>query len=298
VLIKVHASTVTPMDYRFRQGKTFIARFMMTGILKPKISARILGVELAGEVESVGKEVKCFKKGDQVFGGGHPGAHAEYVCMPEDEMAIKPSNMTYKESAAVHFGAGVALVYLRDHGHAQSGQKVLVNGASGGVGTFAVQLAKHFGAEVTGVCSTANLELVQSLGADRVIDYKKEDFTKNGKTYDIIFDAVGKRTFSECKNSLNQKGIYLNTVATIPLLLQMLWTSKIGSKKAKFVLQKTAKEDLIFLRDLIEAGKLRTVIDRTYPLEQAAEAHKYVEKGHKKGNVVITVVNSRIEINR
>jgi NADPH:quinone reductase-like Zn-dependent oxidoreductase len=288
VLIKVHASTVTPMDWHLRQpGMNIIAR-MMSGLRKPKNT--ILGVELAGDIEAVGKDVKQLKKGDQVFGGGRPGAHAEYACMPEDEVAIKPPNITYEEAAAVHFGAGVALIYLRNHGHIQKGHKVLINGASGGVGTFAVQLAKYFKAEVTGVCSTTNLEMGQSLGADRVIDYTKEDFTKNDQTYDIIFDAVGKRSYSQCKGSLKQNGIYLSTVATIPLLLQMLWTSKIGNKKAKFVLQKTTKEDLIFLKDLIEAGKLRTVIDRTYPLSEIAEAHKYSEKGHAKGKVVITVL--------
>jgi len=288
VLIKVFASTVTPMDCRFRNGQTIIARFM-TGLLKPKIGYRILGVELAGEIEAVGKDVKLFKQGDQVYGGGRPGAHAEYTCMPEDKVAMKPSNMTYEEAAAVHFGAGSALLFLRDYGRIQRGQKVLINGASGGVGTFAVQLAKHFGAEVTGVCSTTNLELVQSLGADKVIDYTSEDFTENGQTYDIIFDAVGKRTFSECKSSLNQEGIYLSTVATIPLLLQMIWTSMIGSKKAKFAMPTLSKEDLVFLKDLIEAGKIKTVIDRSYPLNDTAEAHRYAEKGHAKGKVVITL---------
>jgi len=286
VLIKVHASTVTPMDWRFRNGKTIIARFM-TGLLRPKNS--ILGVELAGEVEAVGKDVKLFKQGDQVFGGGRPGAHAEYTCMPEDKVAMKPSNMTYEEAAAVHFGAVTALLFLRDYGCIQSGQKVLINGASGGVGTFAVQLAKYFRAEVTGVCSTTNLELVQSLGADRVIDYTKEDFTKSGQTYDIIFDAVGKSSFSKCKSALNRNGIYLSTVATIPLILQMLWTSKIGSKKAIFAMSPLNKEDLIFLKDLIEAGKVRSIIDRCYPLEQTAEAHRYAEQGHAKGKVVITL---------
>jgi len=286
VLIKVHASTVTPMDWRFRNGRTLIARFM-TGLLKPKYS--ILGVELAGEIESAGKDVKLFKQGDQVYGGGRPGAHAEYMCMPEDKVAMKPSNMTYEEAAAVHFGATTALLFLRDKGRIQNSQKVLINGASGGVGTFAVQLAKYFGTEVAGVCSTTNLELVQSLGAYRVIDYTKEDFTKNGQTYDIIFDAVGKNSYSRCKGSLNQKGIYLNTVATIPLLLQMLWTSKIGSKKAIFARQPIRTEDLIFFKDLIEAGKVKTVIDRCYPLEQTAEAHRYAEKGHVKGKVVITL---------
>jgi len=286
VLIKVRATTVTPMDWRFRNGRTLIARFM-TGLLKPRNG--ILGVELAGEVEAVGQNVTLFKEGDQVFGGGRPGAHAEYTCMPEDQVAAKPANMTYEEAAAVHFGAGVALRFLRDYGRIQSGQKVLINGASGGVGTFAVQLAKYFGTEVTGVCSTGNLELVQSLGADKVIDYTREDFTKSGQTYDIIFDAVGKRSFSECKGSLSQKGIYLNTVATVPLLLQMLWTSKIGSKKAIFTMPPLRAGDLVLLRDLIEAGKIRAVIDRRYPLEQTAEAHAYAEKGHAKGKVVITL---------
>jgi len=259
----------------------------MTGLLKPK--NRILGIELAGEIEAVGKDVRLLRQGDQVFGGGRTGAHAEYTCMPEDKVAVKPTNMTYEEAAAVHFGAGSALRFLRDYGRIQSGQRVLINGASGGVGTFAVQLAKYFGAEVTGVCSTANLELVQSLGADKVIDYTREDFVKNGQTYDIVFDAVAKRTFSECRSSLNQKGIYLSTVLTIPLLMQMLWTSMIGSKKARFAIPPLRIEDLNFLKDLIEAGKVKSVIDRCYPLSQTAEAHSYVEKGHKKGNVVITV---------
>ena len=181
------------------------------------------------------------------------------------------------------------MIFLRDKGNIQSGQKVLIHGASGSVGTFAVQLARYFGAEVTGVCSTSNLEMVQSLGADKVIDYAKEDFTKTGQTYDIIFDAVGKRSFSQCKSSLNRGGIYLNTVATIPLLLQMLWTSKIGDKQAVFALLPFTPEDLIFLKDAIETGKVKTVIDRTYPLSEIAEAHRYAEQGHTKGKVVITI---------
>ena len=287
VLIKVHATTVTPMDWKFREGKTLIARFM-SGLLKPKTN--ILGVEFAGEVEAVGGNIRLFNQCDQVYGGGPPsGTHAEYVCMPQDKVAMKPNNMTYEEAAGVPFSGCTALKFLRDKGNIQRGQKVLINGASGGVGTFAIQLAKYFGTEVTGVCSTTNLEMVQSLGADRVIDYTKEDFTKNGKTYDIIFDAVGKRTFSECKNSLNQNGIYLSTVATIPLLLQMLWTAKIGSKKAIFAMLPYHTEDLVFLKDAIEAGKIKTVIDRRYPLEQTAEAHQYAEEGHTRGKVVITL---------
>jgi len=286
VLIKIYATTVSSMDWRFRQGKNIIAR-MLAGLTKPKNP--IFGVELAGEVEAVGKDVILFKQGDQVYGATRSGAHAEYICMAEENVAMKPTNMTYEEAAAAPFGACVALQFLRDYGGIQGGQKVLINGASGGVGTFAIQLAKYFGAEVTGVCSTTNLELVQSLGADEVIDYTREDFTKNGQTYDIVFDAVGKNSFSKCKSSLGRKGIYLSTVATIPLLLQMLWTARIGSKKAIFAMPPLPTEDLVFLKELIEAGKARSVIDRCYPLSQTAEAHRYAEKGHAKGKVVITI---------
>ena len=287
VLIKVHATTVTPMDWHFRQpGMNVIAR-MMAGPIKP--NNPILGVELAGEIEAIGKDVKLFKEGDQVYAGGKPGAHAEYVCMPEEKVAMKPSNMSYEEAAGVPFCGTTALYFLKGMGKIQDGQKVLINGASGGVGTFAVQLAKYYGADVTGVCSTANLEMVESLGADRVIDYTKEDFTREGQTYDIIFDAVGKRSFSQCKNSLNPKGIYLSTIATVPLLLQMLWTSKIGDKKAKFSLPPCTTKELDFLRDVIETGRMKTVIDRTYPLSDTAEAHKYSENGHAKGKIIITL---------
>jgi NADPH:quinone reductase-like Zn-dependent oxidoreductase len=208
-------------------------------------------------------------------------------------LAIKPANMTYEEAAAAN-GVITAFPFLRDAGNIQAGQKVLIYGASGSVGTTSVQVAKYFGAEVTGVCSTANLELVKSLGADKVIDYTKEDFTKTGKTYDIIFDAVGKSSFSRCKSALNQKGIYLTTVITLTDLLQVLWTSLAGGKKAKFMtagLRPPGEitKDLILGKELMEAGKLKPVIDRSYPLEQIAEAHRYVEKGHKKGNVVINV---------
>ena len=286
VLIKVHASTVTPMDWRFRKADPFFMR-TQSGLIRPKIN--ILGVELAGEIESVGKDVKLFKKGDGVFGGSdRGGAHAEYICLSEEEVVIKPSNMTYEEAAAVPFGALTALQFLRK-GNIQSGHKVLINGASGGVGTFAIQLSKYFRAEVTGVCSTTNIELVLSLGADKVIDYTKEDFTKSGQIYDIIFDAVAKSSFSHCRSSLNQKGIYLSTVGSLPLFLQMFWTWKIGTKKAIFTMSLNRAEDLIFLKELIEAGKMRTVIDRRYSLSEIAEAHKYAEKGHAKGKVVITL---------
>lgn len=297
VLIKIHATSVTAADYRIRgfnvsPGFWLPARIMF-GLIRPKRT--ILGTELAGEIEAVGKDVKSFKPGDQVFGydGSGFGAYAEYVCKPEDgALAIKPANMTYDEAAVVPHGALAALFFLKDKGNIQSGQKVLVYGASGSVGTFGVQLAKYIGAQVTAVCSTANLEMVRSLGADEVIDYTKEDFTQSGETYDIIFDTVGKTSFSRCKSSLNRDGRYLLTVFDIPQLVQMLWTSMFSTKKVICAIVTEKKEDLIFLKELAEAGKIKSVIDRTYPLEQTAEAHAYAEKGHKKGSVVIKVVQS------
>ncbi|MFC1879703.1 NAD(P)-dependent alcohol dehydrogenase [Chloroflexota bacterium] len=286
VLIRNYATTVAAEDPGMRASPG------LNGLWKPR--KPILGFYLAGEIETVGKDVKRFKKGDQVFGytGMSLGAYAEYICRPEAGVqAIKPANMSYEEAAAVPNGALTALFFLRDKGKIQSGQNILINGASGAVGTAAVQLAKVFGAEVTGVCSTANLELVRSLGADQVIDYTKEDFAKSSETYDVIFDAVGKSSFSRCKGSLKQRGIYLTTIPTLAILLQMIWTSKISSKKVVFgaASRSWSSEDLTFVKELIEAGKLKAVIDRCYPLEQIAEAHSYVETGHKKGNVVITL---------
>ncbi len=299
VLIKVHATTVTGAEGMMRRGDSFMSRIAL-GFRKPR--RKVLGMELAGEIESLGKNVKRFQKGDPVYGftGFGLGAYAEYVCMPEKgSLAIKPANLTYEEAASIVDGATTALFFLRDKGNIQSGQKVLIYGASGSIGTYAVQLAKNFGAEVTGVCSTANVELVKSLGADQVIDYTKEDFTKRGETYDIIFDTVGKSSFSHCKSSLKENGRYLLTTGGLNFYLLILWNLirdrlpvQQTGKRIVCAMSIEKKDALAFLKELIEAGRIRPVIDSCHPLEQIAEAHRYVDKGHKKGNVVITVGNT------
>ena len=301
ILIRVRATSVNFGDTLARNFKAVTPRkFNMPflfwllakisfGLREPKRT--ILGSEFAGEVEAVGRDVKRFKKGDQVFGYPGPsfGAYAEYLCLPEDGvLAIKPANMTYEEAAVVPYGAIMALNLLRKM-NIQPGQKVLVNGASGGIGSAAVQIAKHFGAEVTGVCGTPRLEFVKSLGADEVIDYTKDDFTKIGETYDLIFDILGKRSFSECQSSLKPNGKLLFASFKMKQLFQMLWTSRGGTKKVICAIAPGSVEDLISVKELIEMGKIRSIIDRRYPLEEAAEAHRYVEQGHKKGNVVITL---------
>ena len=294
VLIKIHVTTVEKTDAIFRGGNDPMAR-LATGLLKPNFT--IPGSEFAGEIEAIGKDVTRFKVGDQVFGTAapHTGAHAEYISLPEDSaIAIKPEQMTYEEAVSIHPGALTALPNLEGAANIHQGQKILIIGASGNIGSSAVQLAKHFGAEVTGVSSTANVELVKSLGADHVIDYKKEDFTQMDKTYDIIFDSVGKSSFSKTKGSLNEGGLYLTTVITRSILPQMLWTSRFGKKRAMIVfagLRPTEEKQryLNLLLELVQEGKFKPVIDRSYPIEQIADAHRYVDTGHKKGNVVITV---------
>jgi len=292
VLIRVYATTVTAADGMMRRSDTFMSRIIL-GLRKPRNKYRILGLELSGEIESIGKNVKRFREGDQVYGftGFRPGAYAEYKCMPEKgSLVIKPVNMTYEEAAAVIDGASTALFFLRDKAHIQSGQKVLIIGASGSIGTFALQLARYFGTEVTGVCSTANVELVRSLGADKVIDYTKEDFTDNGEDYDIIFDTVGKSSFTSCKGSLKKNGVYLVTTgAMLTNYFLTLWTSLVSRKKFIYAMSVEKTEALIFLKELVEAGKVKPIIDRSYSLEQIVEAHEYVDKGHKKGNVVVRI---------
>jgi len=296
VLVKIYGTTVTAGDYRARSFTVppvfWLPARISLGFRKPKQA--ILGIELAGEIESVGKDVKRFKKGDQVFAATLIGfsAYAEYRCLPEDAaIAIKPSNLNYEEAAALPIGARTALHYLRK-AKVQGGQKVMIYGASGSVGTYAVQLAKYFGAEVTGVCSTANLELVKSLGADKVIDYNVEDFSTKGETYDVVFEAVDKSSFLDCIKVLKKDGIYVNVTTPLPNL-QMLWTKMRSGKRlilGENVPEKA--EDLTFIKELVEVEKLKPVIDRIYPLEQIVEAHRYVDQGHKKGNVVITVAQS------
>lgn len=291
VLVRIHATTVTPADCAFRKGDPFATRFF-NGLRRPKF---IPGDGLAGTVQAVGKDVRRFKPGDQVFGSAGPrfGAHAEYKVVPEDGvLATVPAGLTFAQAVAVADGALTALPFLRDVAKLHSGQTILINGASGSVGAAAVQLAKHYGADVAGVSSTTNTELVTFLGADEVIDYTQEDFTTRGETYDVVFDAVGKSSFHRSKPALKSGGIYLTTVPSLAIMLQMLWTSKLGSKKAKiaFTGLTQTSENLTFLKELTEAGVLRPVIDRHYPLEQIAEAHRYVEKGHKKGSVIIAVL--------
>jgi len=286
VLVKVHAASIQPTDIRFRTGTPYMAR-VLGGLFKPK--NQILGCDYSGTVEATGKNVDEYSIGDEVYGqlDNRTGTHAEYISVTMKEVSPKPKNLTFVEAASVGVAGTMALQCLRDHGEIQQGQKVLVNGASGGIGTFAVQIAKSYGTEVTGVCSTANLEMVKSIGADHVIDYTKEDFTERVDEYDIIFDAVRKNTFANCKNALTSKGIYVTTEFGPGIILQMKMNSNPNGKRMVGMLGNIDPADLVILAGLIEAGKIRPVIDRTYPLEEIADAHRYVEKGHAKGKVIM-----------
>jgi len=292
VLVKVHRAVVGPADCAFRSGKPFIVK-LIYGISKPRIATH--GVEFSGTVEEKGKDVTLYEKGDRVFGISvdNLGTHGEYLCIKENkEMTQMSESMTFDDAVGIVDGALTSLTFLRDIAKIESGQSVLINGASGSVGAYGIQLAKFYGAEVTGVCSSVNVELVKSLGADKVIDYTKEDFTKSSEKYDVVFDAVGKSSFSQCKNIIKADGKYLLTMPTGAIVFQMLWTSLFSKKKAIFSATglKQKKENLDYIRDLYDNGKLKAVIDRHYSLEEIADAHAYVETGRKKGNVIIDVM--------
>ena len=288
VLVKVHAASIHQTDINFRSGTPFLAR-VLAGLFKPK--HQVLGCDYAGTVEATGKNVSGYNIGDEVYGQvfKRTGTHAEYVSVSTKEVFPKPKNLSFVEAASVGVAGNMALQCLRDHGEIKQGQKVLINGASGGIGTFAVQIAKYYGAEVTGVCSTANIDLVKSLGADHVIDYKEEDFTKRTGEYDIIFDAVRKNTFANCKDALTPKGIYVTTSYGPGIMLQMRMNSNPDGKRMRGMLMEVETDDQSILSELIEAGKVKPVIDRTYTLEEIADAHRYVEKGHAKGRVIVKI---------
>jgi NADPH:quinone reductase-like Zn-dependent oxidoreductase len=294
VVVKVHAAAANYADWALLTGKPFLVRLMAGGLLKPK--NRILGADIAGRVEAVGRNVKQFQPGDEVFGDISEcgwGGFAEYVCASENALVLKPASMTFEEVAAVPLAAVTALQGLRDKGKIQPGQKVLINGASGGVGTFAVQIAKSFGAEVTAVCSTRNLDMARSIAADQVIDYTQEDFTQNGQRYDVIIAANGYHPISDYKRALSPKGIYVVTGGSMTQIFQGMllgpWLSMTGSKKMTNQAMKPNKKDLVFMKELLEAGKVVPVIDRRYTLSEVAEALRYLGEGHAKGKVVITL---------
>lgn len=296
LLVRVRAASVNPLDWHYVEGTPYLMRALAAGLRKPKDTQ--LGVDFAGTVEAVGKNVTKFKPGDEVF-GGRTGAFADYVCVRESRaVALKPANISFEEAASVPIAAITALQALRDKGQLQAGQKVLINGASGGVGTFAVQIAKDRGAEVTGVCSTRNLDLVRSLGADHVIDYTKEDFTKRGQLYDLIIDNVGNRSLSECRRVLKPKGTFVlvgggganeqGLIGPMAKPVKLMLVSPFVSQKLAMILAELNHDDLALLADLMQSGKVKPVIDRTYKLSEVPEAIKYVEQGHARGKVVVT----------
>lgn len=287
ILIKVHAASANAYDWRHLRADPFLMRLMGGGLLRPK--HRILGADMAGLVESVGANVKQFQPGDEVFGDGGYGGFAEYACVDENRFILKPADLTFEEAAAVPMAALTALQGLRDKGLIQAGQKVLINGASGGVGTFAVQIAKSFDTEVTGVCSTTKMDLVRSIGADHFIDYRQEDVTKNGKLYDLIFDVAAYRSISEYKRILSSGGIYVLAGGSMPRILQLMLKSMTGAKNMRLVVANANQKDLLFILELMNAGKVKSIIDKRYPLSETAEALRYLEEGHARGKVVIVV---------
>src|SRR5208337_4629665 len=293
VLIKIYAASVNPLDSFSMRGPLFFLP-MIGGLLKPKY--KVIGCDIAGRVEAVGRHVKQFQPGDEVFGGKGVGGFAEYVCAVEDKLALKPANLSFEDAAAVPVAAITALQGLRDKGRIQRGQKVLVDGASGGVGTFAVQIAKSFGAEVTAVCSTRKVDTARSIGADHVIDYMREDFTKSGQRYDLILGANAHHSIFDYRRALSQNGIYVIAGGGLAQIFQAMLLapllSRIGSKKTYFFIANINQKDLAFLKDLLEAGKVVPVIDRRYPLSEAADALRYLEEKHARGKVVLTVEHS------
>ena len=290
ILIRVHAASVTPLDWHLLTGTPYIAR-LIAGLLKPK--RKVLGTDVAGVVEAVGENVKQFQPGDEVFGlSFYNGAFAEYLCVPESQLqlVLKPSNVSFDDAAATPYSGYTALLCLRDLGCLQSGQKVLINGASGGTGTFAVQIANSLGAEVTGVCSTRNLERVRSIGADHVIDYTKDDFSDNIGTYDLIFDVVRKRSFSECKGALKPQGTYVTTEFSPSLVIQSQWVSITGDQKlVPLPMTRPSQQDFLDLKEQLETGKMTPVIDRRYPLNEVPDALRYIGMGHARGKIIITI---------
>ena len=287
ILIKVRAASANAYDWRHVKADPFAIRLMGAGFLKPK--HRILGADVAGQVEAVGAAVTQFKPGDEVFGCGGYGGFAEYACVDENRFVLKPAGLTFEEAAAVPMAALTALQGLRDKGRIRAGQKVLINGASGGVGTFAVQIAKSFGAEVTGVCSTSKMDLVRSIGADHVIDYTREDVTKTGRPYDLIFDIAAYRSISAYKRILTSDGLYVLAGGSFARILQLMLKSMTGAKNMGFMVAKVNQKDLLFIIELMNAGKVKSIIDKRYPLSETAEALRYLEEGHARGKVVITV---------
>jgi NADPH:quinone reductase-like Zn-dependent oxidoreductase len=287
ILIKVRAASANAYDWRHLRADPFFIRLMGAGLLKPKHP--ILGADVAGQVEAVGGNVKQFRPGDEVFGDGSYGGFAEYVCVDENRFVLKPAELAFEEAAAVPMAGLTALQGLRDVGKIQAGQKVLINGASGGVGTFAVQLAKSFGTDVTGVCSTAKMELVRSIGADHVVDYTREDVTLNGQRYDLILDTAAYRSISKYRRILSPRGIYVLAGGAPVRMFQLLFMPLAGAKNMKIVIAHIAQQDLLFMCDLLNAGKVRSILDKCFPLAQTAEALRYLEEGRARGKVIITV---------